>query len=137
MIRAVLDTNTVISGLLWSGAPSRAIDAALDDKFLIITSQALIDELNHVLMRPKLQKRLAQIGKTANAFLENYQKLVEIVQPIDVGEVVRDPKDNMVIACAVGGKADYIVSGDNDLLTLKEFESIAICNIHQFLSRIE
>ena len=55
MIRAVLDTNTIVSGFGWGGPPAAVLDAALDGRFELVTSPALLDELHRVLSYPKLQ----------------------------------------------------------------------------------
>ncbi len=67
-----------------------------------------------------------------------YMRLAEIVQPAVVPEhVIRDPKDQIVLGCAVGGQADYIVSGDKDLLTLERYENIPIITATGFLEQLE
>ena len=134
MKRVVLDTNVVVSGLLWSGAPFQVLKAAQSGQIQLITSEALISELLTVLLRPKFSQRFEAIGKTAESFVENYRALVERVQPAAITSVIlEDPKDDDVLACALGGKADYVVSGDNDLLRLGRYEDIPILDVNQFL----
>jgi predicted nucleic acid-binding protein len=66
-----------------------------------------------------------------------YTRFVAIVVPAEIPpDVVRDSKDRAVLACAVGGKADYIVSGDEDLLVLSIYENIPILNANQFVDRL-
>lgn len=78
MIRVVLDTNIVVSGLLWTGAPAQAIDAALQERIRLVASEALIAELGQVFSRSKFNRRFEAIGTTPVQFLANYQQLVEI-----------------------------------------------------------
>ena len=76
MIRAVFDTNIVVSGILWAGAPAQALDAAIDGQFLLLSSEALLAELLRVLSRPKFHSRFEQLGKSAEAVILNYRALV-------------------------------------------------------------
>lgn len=137
MIRAVFDTNIVVSGLLWLGAPSQAIDAAIDEKFLLLSSEALIAELIRVLSRPKFEPRFKQLGKTVEGFVSNYRALVELVDPVAIQPVITaDPTDDAVLACAISAHADFIVSGDKHLLTLGIYETIPILTINEFVVKI-
>jgi putative PIN family toxin of toxin-antitoxin system len=138
MIRAVFDTNTVVSGFLWSGAPAKAIFAAIEGKFQLLATEALIAELERVLSRKKFASRFAAIGKTPQGFLANYRAPAELVQPAEIALVVAtDPTDNAVLACAVGGKADYVVSGDTHLLNLASYQNISILTVNRFLTFLE
>ncbi len=127
MIRAVFDTNIVVSGLLWGGAPSHAIDAAIEGKFKLLSSETLVSELTRVLTRSKFAPRFEQLGKSVEDFLANYRALIEIVEPATIQPVIiADPTDDAVLACAVGGKADFIVSGDKHLLQLGIYENVPV-----------
>lgn len=138
MIRAVFDTNIVVSGLLWTGAPSRAIDAAIEGQFTLLASEALLTELTTVLSRRKFQSRFEQLGKSVDDFIANYRALVDFVEPPAIQPVIlADPADDAVLACAAAGKANYIVSGDNKhLLSLGEYEAIPIIKINEFLEKL-
>jgi putative PIN family toxin of toxin-antitoxin system len=134
MLRAVLDTNIIISGLLWGGLPGRIFQAALNEAFTAVLTEALLAETMRVLSRDKFISQITARQIDLTKIQEQYRAAAEIVEPADIlGNVVRDPKDVMVLACAVGGKADYIVSGDHDLLTLVVYENIAIVSAAQFL----
>ena len=126
-MRLVLDTNTSVSGLLWGSAPSRLIQAAETGKVDIVSSVALLTELRDVLSRDKFARRLAQRGFTPTRVFTDYVALVTIVVPaLITPTIARDPADDIVLATAVGGSADLIVSGDADLLNLKSFQGIDI-----------
>jgi uncharacterized protein len=86
----------------------------------------LLEELADVISRPAFARRLALIGKTAPEVLADYIEAVELVEPIDVPRVVRDPDDDHVLACALTAKADLVVSGDKDLLDLHQHQGIPI-----------
>ncbi len=137
MIRAVLDTNIVISGMLWSGSPKQVIEAVCSGDVLPLISEVMLDELRDVLARPKFLPRLQRIGKNASQLTAEYLKFATVVEPADIPEAVKtDPDDDAVLACAVGGKADFIVSGDKDLLVLKAYANIPILNAEQFLQHL-
>jgi putative PIN family toxin of toxin-antitoxin system len=133
-MRVVFDTNITISGLMWSGAPAQAMTAAMAGQFTLVSSEPLAAELRDVLSRPKFASRLETIGRTVEAFLANYQALVEMVEAAAIEPVIRDdPDDDAVLACAVGGGADYIVSGDRHLLDLGSYAGIQILDVSRFL----
>ena len=135
MIRAVLDTNIIVSGFFWGGNPRAVLNAARYNQFRMITSEVLIEELYDVISRPKFADRLQQINETPESLLESgYRALVEIVEPATIEPVILDdPDDDALIACAIGGGADYIVSGDHHLLDLREYLNIKIWDANRFL----
>jgi putative PIN family toxin of toxin-antitoxin system len=137
MIRAVLDTNIIVSGLLWGGLPGLIFQAARDELFVAVLTEALLSETVSVLARDKFAKQLAARQITLESLTKQYRAAAEIVEAAEVpAGVVRDPKDVMILACAVGGKADLIVSSDKDLLTLVSYENISILTAEQFLKRV-
>lgn len=138
MIRVVLDTNVVVSAFFWGDLLRVALDAARAKRFRMITSETLIDELTEVISRQKFADRLAKIGETAASLLENdYRALVEVVEPARIDPVIPDdPDDDALIACALGGAADYIVSGDHHLLNLGEYQGIKIVTVRHFLTEV-
>jgi uncharacterized protein len=105
--RVVLDTNTIVSGLGWGGAPAAALDAALAGRFDLVTSPALLDELRRVLAYPKLQ---AVIGD-ADEFVKLLALAAIVVTPTTTVELARDPDDDRLIEAALAGGAEAIVTG--------------------------
>lgn len=132
-MRAVLDTNIIISALFWRGAPLEVYVMA-GTRFTNLTSTALLAELQSVLERPKFAPLLDRQGETAQEVLEIYARKSKMVTPIAISEaMLRDPNDRIVLECALGGEASYIVSGDKDLLTLQHYNHIPILNASEFL----
>ena len=126
-MRLVLDTNTAVSGLIWGRGPGRLIDASAAGNVQIISSLPLLDELHHVLLRKKFAAQLTEQGVSAADLFEGYAALVQIVVPALIGPVIlADPDDDIVLATAVGGGAEIIVSGDAHLLGIGEFRGISI-----------
>jgi putative PIN family toxin of toxin-antitoxin system len=127
LTRAVLDTNVIVSGLLWHGTPQTLMIAAFRHKFALISSELMLAELSSVLERPKLSKDLLRNNRTPDAVVTLIRGIAEIAVHLPVpSDVVRDPKDRIVLECAVGGRADVIVSGDQDLLVLERYTNIPI-----------
>ncbi len=134
-MRVTADTNTVISGALWHGKPRRILDAAHDGLIELFTSKALLEELHDVLNRGKFAERLALSNRTALEVVRNYVFVATVVDVTKIDRVViRDPDDDAVIACAVTSQSDVIVSGDYDLLDLKEYRGIRILTASELLS---
>lgn len=137
VMRIVLDTNTVISGLLWRGAPRLILDAARSHLVDLYTSTVLLAELQGVLHRPKFARVFATNTTTAAAVYAVYTALARIVAaPELVTPVSRDPDDDAVLACAVAVPADAVVSGDADLLTLGGYAGIPILRAPTLLARL-
>lgn len=93
----------------------------------LFSSSPLLEELADVLTRPSAAKRLAVIGRSGADVLIDYVEAVDLVSPASIGRVVAsDPDDDVVIATALAANANLIVSGDNDLLNLKQYQNIPI-----------
>ena len=135
MIKVVLDTNVVISGLLWTGAPRRILRAADEEKLFLFTTRELLQELANVLQRPKFKKFLLLRGLDFKDALAQIVRLSRIVvsRPLAAPVVIQDPSDDMVLVCAVTAGADRVVTGDEHLLQLKEFRGIPILTPAAFL----
>jgi putative PIN family toxin of toxin-antitoxin system len=131
VIRAVLDTNTLVSGIGWSGPPQAILNAAIQEKFLLLLSTALLDELRRVLAYPRLKALPQTHVREVLALLPLLAIMVEPEERITV--VRRDPSDNRVLECAVAGEATHIVTGDKDLLDLKSFRDTSIMTPAVFL----
>jgi uncharacterized protein len=127
-VRVVLDTNVVVSALLWRGTPYRLLQFILQQNTIeLYTSAVLLRELADVLGRPTTAHRLAVIGQAARDVFINYAASAELVAPAGTPRViVADPDDDEVIAAAIAASADIIVSGDRHLLALGIYKGIRI-----------
>ena len=137
-MRLVVDTNVLVSAFLWQGTPGRLIELAAEKEIELFTSRALLDELAATLDKKKLARPVLATGLTAEQMLRNYRRLAtrvtarQLTQPVS-----RDADDDHVLTCALAAGADLIVSGDDDLLTLKRFQDIPIATPAQALRVIE
>jgi putative PIN family toxin of toxin-antitoxin system len=138
-VRIVLDTNVVLSSLLWRGTPHHLLAAiAQRSGIQLYSSTALLEELADVLTRPSATKRLALIDRSAREVLADYVEAIDLVEPASVPRVVvGDVDDDQVIAAAVAARADLIVSGDRKhLLPLGSHQSIDIVDAAEAVRRI-
>ena len=134
MIRAVIDTNVTVSGLLFGGLPLKIIHAALARQFEWVISPILINELERVLRSDKFALSDHEIQVLTAPILG----LAEIIVPEKTLSVItRCPADNRVLECAVEGRCSVIVSGDRrDLLSLKRYHHVEIVTARQFFDRL-
>jgi putative PIN family toxin of toxin-antitoxin system len=113
------------------------LDAAHHDLVTLLTSPALLAELEDVLQRPKFAQRLTDAHVAAKDLVLGFSALADLVRPGSVlPVVVRDPDDDEVLACALFGKVDRIVSGDVDLLNLGSYQGIPIVTAAQIIAEI-
>jgi putative PIN family toxin of toxin-antitoxin system len=139
-MRIVLDTNVVMSALLWRGTPYQLLAAIRQRPSVqLFSSAALLEELADVLTRPSAIKRLALIDQAAVNLIADYVEVIELVAPTAVPRVVPgDIDDDQLIAAAVAARADLIVSGDRKhILPLGNHAGIAIIDAAEALRRIE
>ena len=126
-MRLVLDTNVVVSALVWGGVPYRLIEAAAAGDVELVTSSALLAELRDVLGREHLASRLATQRSSVEQAIAFYADLAIRVSPLSTPRVVPgDVDDDHVIAAAVAGSADLVVSGDRHLLSMGSHQDIGI-----------
>lgn len=135
-IRAVLDTNVLVSGLMTEQSPPyRVLDAWLEGRYVLVTSFYLVEELIHVLSYPRIAKRLRLDEKELADILAVLLAKAEVLPGhLHLPGVTCDPKDDAIVACSSEGKADYIVSGDQDLLILGDYEDIRTVTPRQFMA---
>ncbi len=129
MIKAVLDTNILISSLFWKGPSRQIVDLAIAHKVKSLTSAEILEELEAVFYEDFSNIPYERIEEIIRDIL-SYSQLV-VAAKITIKHL-RDIKDTKIIACAVKAKADYIVSGDKDLLVLKAYKGIKIVTPREF-----
>jgi putative PIN family toxin of toxin-antitoxin system len=140
MLRVVVDTNLWIRALLGGQVTLPVLEAWRADKFTVVASQHLLDELDNVWQRPRLRQRIN--AEDAELLLEQLHFRSEMVVPTTVPPRCRDPKDHPVLAAAIAGQADAIVTGDADLRADDELRAqmeqygVALWGVDSLLERI-
>ena len=131
--RFVLDNNILVSALLIKNSLPFQIIQKIENQGLILYSEATLLELNRVLNRKKFDKYF-----TVEEKQEFILKLIEMSELIEIKEsitICRDSKDDKFLELAISGKADFIITGDQDLLVLNPFRNIEIITANEFLNR--
>lgn len=127
-MRVVLDTNVIVSGLLWGGAPNRLLRWARDGVLQVICCEAVLAEVKRVLGYPKISRRIAALELTSPqvmAYLMN--RVMHVPAPQPIPPVIRDDaSDDLFLALAAENGARLIVSGDRHLLAVKEYKRVPI-----------
>lgn len=128
--RIVLDTNVLISAVLFNGPPRAILELVIGGSVFCSLSLAILDELRDVLERPKFRFSPEQ----ALQVIEELHAVCDIVNPaIQIDAIPADPKDNIILECAVESGANRIVSGDQHLLAIVEFRGIQIVSPADYL----
>ncbi len=127
-MRVVLDTNVLISGIIFPGGPpGKIIEKWINGDFTVILSPAVLEEYFAVLLRPKF-RRLGTFQELYNLLsgLTELENSIMVYPQTTVDVIKEDPADNKFLDCALEGKADIILSGDHHLLNLEVFRGIRI-----------
>ncbi len=139
MMRIVLDTNVLVSAILSPRSKSaHIIRFILDGVLNLLISQDILDETYCVVRYPKLVKLMKKNGVAPKEvdFVIERLSAIAVVTPgeLTLDVIHDDPSGNKILACAVEGEADFIISGDHHLAELKEFQGITIVNPATFLA---
>lgn len=136
MIRAVIDTNLIVSYLLTqSETMSRLIDHWEQGHFISLFSPPMLSELREVVYRPRLRQKMS-VDPTV--LLDSLEADAELVPGIlTLPGVCRDPKDEPFIAYAVEGNAAYLVTGDDDLLSMRGYQNVTMIRAYDFVCLLD
>jgi hypothetical protein len=135
-MRLVLDTNVVVSALLWKGAPRRLLGVVADAGVGLFTSMLLLVKLAEVLSRAKFKTKISGLGFSPGQFFDSYAKRAEVVQAMSVPRLAPDPGDDAVIGTALAAKADLVVTGDRTLLSVAEYEGVRIVSVGEAMKAV-
>ncbi len=137
-MRAVIDTNVLVSGLIWRGPPHAVLERVRTGSISFVSSPALLAELSEVLARDKFRTHLLAANIDFDQAISDIGLLAEIINPAPlITPVSRDRDDDIVLAVAVSGRADLIISGDRDLLVLENYLGIDILTPAQAISQLD
>lgn len=133
--RAVLDTNVLLSALLFTGRASRIITLLESKAIVMVISREILAEYIRALAYPKFALSDDEVKSLVSEIILPFAETVR--SPKLLGGVCRDPEDDKFLACAKAGQADVIVSGDKELLMLRQFEGIPIKSLSAFLQEVD
>ncbi|MGC2434822.1 MAG: putative toxin-antitoxin system toxin component, PIN family [Desulfobaccales bacterium] len=142
MIRAVFDTNVFISALFNpKRPPAQLLELALQGKIRLIVSPQLMEEIDRLLTYPKIKNLLKKRKIAPREVLESLSKILQVAVltpgELAVAAISPDPADDMILAAAVEGNADFIISGDKHLLNLRNYQGIKMVTPAEFLASLQ
>ncbi len=126
-MKIVLDTNVFVSGIFWSGPPHKIVTLWAENKITILITKKILNEYFRVL------NEIDKNGEIAKKWCALMVENCPVLEDKNYIQICRDLDDNKFLDCALIGKVDYLVSGDNDLLSLNKIEKIKIVNPAKFL----
>lgn len=130
-MRVVFDTNIFISALVIPGSQAeKAVFGILDGADILLISKPILDELLSTLAR-KFSRDPEALSHVAVMLME----MAELVKPKNKVEVFKDDPDNRILECAGSGQADIIVTGDKEMLLLKQYQDIPLISLRDYLAR--
>ncbi len=131
-MKVVFDTNVYVSALaIPGGAAERAVRSAIGGAFDLVISRPILEEVLGVLSR-KFSREPEELARAA-IFLSS---LAELVTPAGRETVFADDADNRILECAVAGRADFIVTGDHEVLALRSWQGIEIVSLRRFIEQL-
>lgn len=130
-MKIVIDTNVVISGVFFGGAPMEVLKAVLNGSTDAFATVEITEEYKEIAEEMVERKQ----GTFRSPLFQRIIDRLHVIKAETIVDVCRDPDDNKFLSCAVDAKALYIVSGDKDLLSLEQYENVEIITAHEFCLR--
>lgn len=131
--RVILDTNLLLSAIISPrGNPNKAIRAWGKDSYVLLISAENLKELNDVTSRKKFLDKYSLFSQRKDELIDSLMLAAEVITQLPVEDLPvhsRDPDDDYLLAAALGGSADYLVTGDEDLLELNDHPDLGDLNI--------
>jgi len=131
--RLVVDANAWVSSLLSSRFRER-LDIVFDSRYRLLVSEALFEDLASAMRKPYLVKKVDPAHYSRLVSL--LRRRAELVDVTSIVDACRDPKDNFLLALAKDGDADYLITGDLDLLSMEQFENTKIVKLSDFVELV-
>ena len=133
-MRVVLDTNVVLSGLLYGGRPLEILNLARSRSIEVYTSLDAVNELLSVLARSEFLDRLQLLGEDTKSVIDGYMAVAVVLDSVPGPGICADPTDDPFIGLAITSKADFLVTGDKHLLACAGKSPVRIVTPSEFLS---
>jgi putative PIN family toxin of toxin-antitoxin system len=132
-MRIVVDTNVIASAIFFGGKPYQLLHYIMESRVDVVASKEIVDEYEEIVLR--LKQKYPRIDTRIP--LQELLSKFEIIRVSSDIQASRDPDDNKFISCAIDGKCLYIVSGDDDLLSVGNYGDVEILTVAEFLSRLD
>lgn len=130
-MKIIVDTNIVASGVFFGGPPRKVLEAIASEKVAAFAADEITAEY-HETIAELLDRYNARFDAKG---LSRFETMLNRIEPKTKVDICRDPDDNKFISCAIDAKALYIVSGDKDLLTIKDYQGVEIVTAREFCDR--
>lgn len=130
-MKIVVDTNVVISGVFFGGNPRQIVEAIVDGNISAYATTEIVDEYMGIIESMIERKQ----GRLRQSILSPFFSSLKMIESKTVVGISRDPDDDKFIECAIDAEALYIVSGDNDLLDIGQYEGIQIITAKEFCDK--
>lgn len=130
-MKVVIDTNVVVSGIFFGGNPRRVLEAVIKGNTIACASPEIISEYEDII-EEMIQRRQGRLRKD---ILSPFVAELKIYEPKIRVSACRDPEDDKFLSCALDAKAFYIISGDKDLLDMKQYKEVEIVTAADFCKR--
>ena len=138
LLKLVLDTNAIVSAFFWEGNEAELLRKIEQGKADLYITSEILEEVEEVIKRPKFNEVMMKSNLMPDQIMQKIVSLSHLViAPKSNIKVCRDEKDNKFLECAESAKADYLISGDDDLLSLKEYNGIPIIRTWKILQLLE
>jgi uncharacterized protein len=134
-MKITIDTNVLISGSLWKGASDKILEKVENKEIELILSKDIIEEFSEVLNYDEIKNKIRDKGLEIRRTVEKIVSISNTIEPLEkLNIITEDSDDNRILECAVEGKADFIITQDNHLLKLREFQGTKIITPEEFLT---
>lgn len=139
VLRVVVDTNVLVSALfgIKNSPSSKVLHAIRTQKIILVTSPAILREIEEVISRERIIKLTKMDEKEREMFIEELAQRSDVIQDKAILKIGRDAKDDKFLFCSHEAKADYLITGDEDLLTLVKYEGTKILKPKDFVELLK
>jgi putative PIN family toxin of toxin-antitoxin system len=132
-MKLVVDSNVFVSSFFWKGNPRKIIDRITDGFDESYITDEILTEIADVMTRPKFGADAKEITEYIHT-IESFS--IKIAQPLKIQPISRDADDDKILECALLGDVDFIITGDSDLLVLKEYANIKIVTPKEYVDMV-
>lgn len=137
-MKVTADTNVLISATFWNGDSNKIIEKAERKEIELILSKEIIEEFAKVLYYKEIQDKIKNKNLEMKRTIEKIASIATVIEPTErINLIKEDPDDNKILECAKIGKAEFIITKDNHLLKLKEFNGIKIIIPEEFMNALK